>query len=154
MNIKTISLNRKARYDYHIESSVEAGLVLTGTEIKSIRAGSVNLRDSYARPENGELWLVNAHISHYTGGNRYNHDPMRWRKLLLHRDEVLELTAAVTRKGITLVPLRLYLKNGIAKVELGFARGKKLYDKRETLARRDVQRQIERAVATGKKRRK
>ncbi|MFC1994282.1 SsrA-binding protein SmpB [Chloroflexota bacterium] len=154
MNIKTISLNRKARYDYHIESSVEAGLVLTGTEIKSIRAGSVNLRDSYARPENGELWLVNAHISHYTGGNRYNHDPMRWRKLLLHRDEVLELTAAVTRKGITLVPLRMYLKNGIAKVELGFARGKKLYDKRETLARRDVQRQIERAVATGKKRRK
>ncbi|MFC1963194.1 SsrA-binding protein SmpB [Chloroflexota bacterium] len=154
MNIKTISLNRKARYDYHIESSVEAGLVLTGTEIKSIRAGSVNLRDSYARPENGELWLVNAHISHYTGGNRYNHDPMRWRKLLLHRNEVSELTAAVTRKGITLVPLRMYLKNGIAKVELGFARGKKLYDKRETLARRDVQRQIERAVATGKKRRK
>ncbi|MFC1926366.1 SsrA-binding protein SmpB [Chloroflexota bacterium] len=154
MNFKTISLNRKARHDYHIEGSVEAGLVLTGTEIKSVRAGSVNLRDAYARPENGELWLVNAHISHYPGGNRYNHDPMRWRKLLLHRDQILEMTAAVTRKGLTLVPLKLYLKNGIAKVELGFARGKKLYDKRESLARRDVQRQIDRAIATGKKRRK
>ena len=144
---KTITVNRKAYHDYHIEESVEAGLVLTGTEIKSIRAGRVNLRDAYARSENGELWLVGAHIAQYPGGNRYNHEPKRPRKLLLHRKQIAELSGAVMRKGLTIVPLKLYLKNGIAKVELGLARGKKVYDKREALALRDAQRQVERAFS-------
>lgn len=146
MSLKTITLNRKAYRDYRIEDNVEAGLVLTGTEIKSIRAGRVNLRDAYARAEDGELWLVNAHIAPYPGGNRYNHEPTRRRKILLHRNQIIELTAAVTRKGLTLVPLKLYLKNGIAKVELGLGRGKKQYDKRESLALHDAQRQMQRAV--------
>lgn len=154
---KTITVNRKAYHDYHIEESVEAGLVLTGTEIKSIRAGRVNLRDAYARSEKGELWLLGAHIAQYPGGNRYNHEPKRPRKLLLHRRQIAELSGAVMRKGLTIVPLKLYLKNGIAKVELGLARGKKVYDKREALALRDAQRQIEhafsqRAPDEGKKR--
>jgi SsrA-binding protein len=144
---KTITVNRKAYHDYHIEESVEAGLVLTGTEIKSIRAGGVNLRDAYARSEKGELWLLGAHIAQYPGGNRYNHEPKRPRKLLLHRRQIAELSGAVMRKGLTIVPLKLYLKNGIAKVELGLVRGKKVYDKRETLALRDAQRQIERAFS-------
>ena len=153
MALKTITVNRKAYHDYHIEDSVEAGLVLTGTEIKSIRAGRVNLRDAYARPEGGELWLMNAHIAQYPGGNRFNHEPNRPRKLLMHRREIEELGGAVVRKGLTLVPLKLYLKNGMAKVELGLARGKKAYDKREAIAQRDARRQIERAVrheTTGK----
>jgi len=144
---KTIAVNRKAYHDYHIEGNVEAGLVLTGTEIKSIRAGRVNLRDAYARSENGELWLVGAHIAQYPGGNRYNHEPKRPRKLLLHRKQIAELSGAVMRKGLTIVPLKLYLKNGIAKVELGLARGKKVYDKREVLALRDAQRQMQRAFS-------
>jgi SsrA-binding protein len=144
---KTITVNRKAYHDYHIEGSVEAGLVLTGTEIKSIRAGRVNLRDAYARSESGELWLLGAHIAQYPGGNRYNHEPKRPRKLLLHRREIAVLSGSVMRKGLTIVPLKLYLKNGIAKVELGIARGKKVYDKREALALRDAQRQIERAFS-------
>ena len=144
---KTIAVNRKAYHDYHIEESVEAGLVLTGTEIKSIRAGRVNLRDAYARSENGELWLVGAHIAQYPGGNRYNHEPKRPRKLLLHRKQIAELSGAVMRKGLTIVPLKLYLKNGVAKVELGLVRGKKVYDKREVLALRDAQRQMQRAFS-------
>jgi len=144
---KTITVNRKAYHDYHIEESFEAGLVLTGTEIKSIRAGRVNLRDAYARSESGELWLLGAHIAQYPGGNRYNHEPKRPRKLLLHRRQIAELSGALMRKGLTIVPLKLYLKNGIAKVELGIARGKKVYDKREALALRDAQRQIERAFS-------
>lgn len=144
---KTITVNRKAYHDYHIEESVEAGLVLTGTEIKSIRAGRVNLRDAYARSDKGELWLLGAHIAQYPGGNRYNHEPKRPRKLLLHRRQIAELSGAVMRKGLTIVPLKLYLKNGIAKVELGLVRGKKVYDKREVLALRDAQRQIERAFS-------
>jgi SsrA-binding protein len=144
---KTITVNRKAYHDYHIEESVEAGLVLTGTEIKSIRAGRVNLREAYARSEKGELWLLGAHIAQYPGGNRYNHEPKRPRKLLLHRRQIAELSGVVMRKGLTIVPLKLYLKNGIAKVELGLARGKKVYDKREALALRDAQRQIERAFS-------
>ena len=147
MTQKTIAVNRKAYHDYHIEGNVEAGLVLTGTEIKSIRAGRVNLRDAYARSENGELWLVGAHIAQYPGGNRYNHEPKRPRKLLLHRKQIAELSGAVMRKGLTIVPLKLYLKNGIAKVELGVARGKKVYDKREVLALRDAQRQMQRAFS-------
>jgi SsrA-binding protein len=146
MGLKTIAVNRKAYHDYHIEDSVEAGLALTGTEIKSIRAGRVNLRDAYARPEQGELWLVNAHIAQFPGGNRYNHEPTRPRKMLLHRRQIDDLSGMVARRGLTLVPLKLYLKGGIAKVEIGIARGKKAYDKRETIAKRDAQRQIERAV--------
>ena len=146
MGIKIITANRKAYHDYHIEETVEAGLVLTGTEIKSIRMGRANLRDAYARPDNGEMWLINAHIAHFPGGNRFNHEPMRKRKLLLNRREIDILGAAVTRKGLTLVPLKLYLKNGMAKLELGVARGKKSYDKRESIARRDTERQMQRVV--------
>lgn len=147
MSLKTITVNRKAYHDYHIEEFVEAGLALTGTEIKSIRAGKVNLRDAYARMENGEMWLLGAHIAQYPGGNRYNHEPKRPRKILLHRKEIDNLGGEVMRKGLTLVPLKLYLKNGIAKVELGLARGKKMYDKRDVIAQRDAQRQIERALS-------
>lgn len=147
MSHKTITVNRKAYHDYHIEDSYEAGLVLTGTEIKSIRMGRVNLRDAYARAENGEMWLEGAHIAHYPGGNRYNHEPKRKRKLLLHRKEINELSGATMRKGLTVVPLKMYLKNGIAKVELGIARGKKVYDKRETIAQRDAQRDMQRALS-------
>lgn len=147
MSLKTITVNRKAYHDYRIEETYEAGLVLTGTEIKSIRSGRVNLRDAYARSENGELWLLGAHIAQYPGGNRYNHEPKRPRKLLLHHKQIAELSGVVMRRGLTIVPLKLYLKNGIAKVELGVARGKKVYDKREALALRDAQRQIERAFS-------
>jgi SsrA-binding protein len=147
MTVKTVTVNRKAYHDYFIEDTVEAGLVLTGTEIKSIRAGRVNLRDSFARAESGELWLHGAHISQHPGGNRYNHEPKRPRKLLLHRREIEEFSGAVLRKGLTLVPLKMYLKNGIAKVELGVARGKRAYDKREVMAQRDAQREIQRAFS-------
>jgi len=151
-NQKIITVNRKAYHDYHILESVEAGLVLTGTEIKSIRGGRVNLKDAYASPRDGEFWLLNAHISQYPGGNRYNHEPTRPRKLLLHEREIADLSSEVERKGLTLVPLKLYLKKGIAKVELGLARGKKQYDKREAIALRDDQRQIQRAFKERKKR--
>lgn len=146
MAVKIVSFNRKAYHDYDIGETVEAGIVLTGTEIKSIRGGGVNLRDAYAHPEGGELWLFNAHIAPYQGGNRYNHEPKRQRKLLLHRSQIDELSGMVMRKGFTLVPLRLYLKNGIAKVELGLARGRKLYDKRQAIALRDAEREMERAL--------
>lgn len=146
MAIKTICLNRKAYHDYYIDDSIEAGLVLTGTEVKSLRQGKVSLRDAYARAQNGELWLMNAHIAQYQGGNRYNHQPTRDRKLLLHREQIADLIGKATRNGFTLVPLKLYFKNGTAKVELGLAKGKKLYDKRAALARRDAQRQMEQAL--------
>ena len=145
---KTITLNRKARHDYSIGESMEAGLVLTGTEIKSLRAGKVSLAQSFARPERGELWLLNAYIAPYEAGNRYNHEPTRPRKLLLHRDEIKRLAGTATQKGFTLVPLRLYLKKGLAKLELGLARGKKLYDKREAIAQRQAKRDIERTLKT------
>ena len=143
---KTICVNRKAYHDYHIEDTFEAGLVLTGTEIKSIQQGKVSLRDAYARPEDGELWLVGAHIARYQQGGRYNHEPTRPRKLLLHKDEIRRLSAAVERKGLTLVPLRLYLKRGIAKVELALVRGKKLYDKRQVIMEREVEREVARRM--------
>jgi len=143
---KTITLNRKAYHDYHIEDSLEAGIVLTGTEIKSIRAGKVNLSHSFARQDKGELWLLNTHIATYEEGNRYNHEPTRSRKLLLHRDEIHRLVEKATEKGFALIPLKLYLKNGRAKVELGLARGKKQYDKRQTIAQRQAGREIERAL--------
>ncbi len=143
---ETIALNRKAYHDYHIEESIEVGLALTGTEIKSIRAGKVSLREAYARPEKGELWLINAHIAPYNKGNRYNHDPIRPRKLLLHREEIDKIISRASQKGFTLVPLRLYLKKGIAKVEIGLAKGKKLYDKRLSIAQRETEREIERTI--------
>ena len=133
-----ITVNRKARHDYHIQESFEAGVVLKGSEIKSIRAGRVNLSDAYARPENGELWLYNSHIASYDAASYNTHEPKRPRKLLLHKKEIDDLAGKVTQKGLTLVPLKLYIKHGIAKIELGVAKGKKLYDKRETIARRDA----------------
>ena len=143
---KTIATNRKAYRDYAIQDRFEAGLVLTGTEIKSIREGRVNLQDSFARLEDGELWLLNMHIAQYQAGSRYNHEPKRPRKLLLHRKEIDSLASKVLERGLTLVPLRLYIKRGIAKVELGVARGRKLYDKRQVIMKREAKREIERAV--------
>jgi SsrA-binding protein len=145
--VKTIATNRKARHDYHIGDTFEAGLVLTGTEIKSIRAGRVNLRDSFAVIKEGELWLTNAHIAAYDQGSYANHEPRRPRKLLVHRREINRIAGKLQEKGFTLVPLRLYIKNNLAKVELGLARGKKQYDKRAALRERDTRREIDRVVA-------
>lgn len=146
--IKMITVNRQAYHDYVVERTIEAGIALMGTEIKSIRDGKVNLRGAYALARNGELWLENAHIAVYDYGNRYNHEPMRNRKLLLHRREIDQLQAKVETKGLTLIPLKLYLKGGKAKIELGLCRGKKLYDKREAIAERDAKREIERTIRT------
>ncbi|NJN67040.1 MAG: SsrA-binding protein SmpB [Chloroflexaceae bacterium] len=144
----TVAVNRRAHHDYHIEESYEAGLTLTGSEIKSVRAGRVNLRGSYARvTSNEEVFLYDTHISPYAqSGTYFNHDPVRPRKLLLHKREIKRLGGLVQQKGLTLVPLRIYLKGRRAKLELGVARGKKLYDKREDIAKRDAQRDIERAM--------
>jgi SsrA-binding protein len=144
--IKTLATNRKAYHNYHIQDSVEAGIVLTGTEIKSIRAGRVSLGDAYVRPEDGELWLLNAHIARYEAGSYLSHEPGRPRKLLLHRKQINSLTSKVLEKGLTLVPLKLYIKDSIAKVEIALAKGKKLYDKRESIARRETEREIGRAL--------
>jgi len=144
--IKTLATNRKAYHDYHIQDKIEAGIVLTGTEIKSIRAGRVSLGEAYVRPEGGELWLLNAHIARYEAGSYLSHEPMRPRKLLLHRKQIDNLTSKVSEKGLTLVPLKLYIKDSIAKVEVALAKGKKLYDKRESIARRETEREIGRAV--------
>jgi SsrA-binding protein len=141
---ETIAVNRRARHDYAIEDTLEAGLVLTGTEIKSVRAHKVNLGDAYARIERGEAWLVGAHIAPYAQGNRWNHEPMRTRKLLLHRDQIAELAGLSSAKGLTLVPLRLYIRRGTAKLELGIARGKKSHDKRRAIAERDARRELQR----------
>ncbi len=146
MPIKMITVNRQAYHDYTVERTIEAGISLVGTEIKSIREGKVNLRGSYALVSKGEVWLENAHIATYEQGNRYNHEPMRRRKLLLHKREISQLVSKVATKGLTLIPLKLYLKGGRAKIELGLARGKKLYDKRDAIAERDVKRDIERIV--------
>lgn len=143
---KIISQNKKARHDYHIEETYEAGIVLTGTEIKSVRQGKVNLKDSFARIANGEVWLHNMHISPYEQGNRFNVDPTRARKLLLHRREIAKLIGATKEKGYSLVPLRIYLRNGFAKVEIALAKGKKLYDKRADLKTKDANREIARAL--------
>jgi len=143
---KTITVNRKAYHDYHSLESLEAGLALKGTEIKSIRNGRVNIRDAYARAEHGELWLFNAHIAGYQAGSHYNHEPNRPRKLLLHRHEIDYVAGLSNRKGLTLVPLKLYIKRGVAKLELGVARGKRQYDKREAIARRETDREIERSL--------
>ncbi len=145
-HIKVISVNRQAYHDYTVERTIEAGISLVGTEIKSIREGHVQLRGAYAMARKGEIWLENAHIAVYEHGNRFNHDPMRNRKLLLHKKEIAQLLSKVETKGLTLIPLKLYLKNGKAKIELGLCRGKKLYDKRDAIAERDVKREIERIV--------
>jgi SsrA-binding protein len=143
---KTVAVNRRARHEYAVEESLEAGIALTGTEIKSIRAGRVNLAEAYARIEKGEAWLIGAHIAPYEQGNRNNHEPTRTRKLLLHRDQIAELVGRTQAKGFTLVPLKLYIRNGMAKLEIGVARGKKAYDKRRTIAERDARRELERST--------
>jgi SsrA-binding protein len=144
--IKQVAANRKALHDYIIEDTYEAGIALTGTEIKSVRASRVNLRDGYVQLRNGEAWLANVHISPYDFGNRENHEPKRERKLLLHRREIRRLQSKVAERGWTIVPLRLYLKEGHAKVEIALARGKRLYDKRDAVADRDMDRELRRAV--------
>ncbi len=145
---RTIALNRRARHDFTIDETIEAGLVLTGTEIKSIRAGKVNLSDAYARIERGEAWLIGAHIAPWAQGNRYNHEPKRTRKLLMRRHEIDELLGRTKAKGQTIVPLRLYINDrGRAKVELALARGKQLHDRRRDIATRDAQREIARELA-------
>lgn len=141
---QTVAINRRARHEFHVEDTLEAGLVLTGSEIKSIRAGRANLAEAYARIERGEAWLIGAHIAPYEQANRFNHDPIRTRKLLLHRDQIAELVGKTQTKGFTLVPLRLYIRNGLAKVELGVARGRKAHDKRRVIAERDARRELER----------
>lgn len=143
---KVVATNRKARHDYHLEDTYEAGLALVGSEIKSIRAGRVNLREGYVEVRDGELWLVNVHIADYKESGPYGHDPLRPRKLLLHRKEIDRLIGRVQEKGYTLIPTMMYLKRGLAKVEIALARGKKQYDKRAAIAERDSQRQIERAL--------
>lgn len=150
-HIKVIATNRKARHDYLIEDTFEAGLVLTGSEIKAIRAGQVNLRDSYATIRDGEPWLINAHIAPYKQASYQNHEPRRDRKLLLHRREINRLTGKLQEKGLTLVPLQLYLKDSWAKVQLGLGRGKKSYDKRQTLRERDDRRQMARVLGRRQK---
>ncbi|HPF18174.1 MAG: SsrA-binding protein SmpB [Bacillota bacterium] len=145
--LKLLANNKKARHDYFFEELFEAGLVLTGTEIKSVRNGGINLRDSFARIENGEVWVYNMRISPYDMGNRYNTDPLRPKKLLLNRQEIRKFTDATTRKGLTLIPVRAYMNHrGLVKLELAIARGKKLYDKRADIAKRDAERSMDRSA--------
>jgi len=145
---KTITLNRRARHEYSIEDSLEAGIVLSGTEIKSVRAGKINLADAFARIDKGEAWLVGAHIAPWEGGNRLNHEPKRDRKLLLHRNQIDQLLGRVKAKGLTLVPLKIYITDrGKAKLELGLGKGKQLYDRRREIQARDVRREVERELA-------
>ncbi|MCK9268242.1 MAG: SsrA-binding protein SmpB [Alkaliphilus sp.] len=141
---KIVSVNRKARHDYFIEETYEAGIALAGTEVKSIRQGKINIKDGYAQVENGEVFLYNVHISPYEQGNIFNRDPLRARKLLLHKNEIKKLIGYVQQKGYALIPLSFYLKNGLVKVELGVGIGKKKYDKRQVLAKKDAERRIER----------
>jgi SsrA-binding protein len=142
---KVLAQNKKANHDFSIEETYEAGIVLQGTEIKSIRNGRVQLKDSFARVEHGEVYLHNMHISPYEQGNRYNHEPLRTRKLLLHRREIVKLIGATKEEGYALVPLKMYLKNGYAKVLIGLGKGKRKYDKREDLKKKEAKRDIERA---------
>jgi SsrA-binding protein len=144
--IRLVAANRKALHDYIIEDTYEAGIALTGTEIKSVRASRVNLRDGYVQLRNSEAWLLNVHISPYDFGNRENHEPKRDRRLLLHRREIRKLQSKVAERGWTIVPLRMYLKEGLAKVEIALARGKRLYDKRDAVAERDLNRELRRAL--------
>jgi SsrA-binding protein len=146
MSDKQYANNRKAFHDYHILETVEAGMALTGTEAKAVRAGRISLREAYVRIENGEAWLHGAHIAHYDHGNRYNHEPVRPRKLLLHRGQIAHLAGKVKEGGITIVPIRVHDKRGYLKVDVALARGKKQWDKREALAKREASREIERTV--------
>jgi SsrA-binding protein len=146
---KTVVNNRKARHEYHILDTWEAGIALQGTEVKALRQGRANLQDSFARITGGEMWLYNLHISPYEQGNRFNHDPLRPRKLLMHRNELRKLVGQVEQKGLTLVPLDIHFSRGIAKVNLALVRGKQLHDKRQTLKERDDQRDMQRAFKDG-----
>lgn len=143
---RPLAQNRKASHDYYILSTIEAGVSLTGTEIKSVRAARINLKDGFAQIRNGEAWLMNVHISPYDQGNQFNHDPLRNRKLLLHKKEILKLEQEISKKGITLVPLKVYIKHGFAKVLIGVAQGKRDYDKRESIKRRDQEREIQQTL--------
>lgn len=144
--IKVLASNKKAYHDYHILDTVEAGMVLTGTEIKSARLGRVNLRDAYVLIRNGEAWLLSAHIAPYTHGNRENHEPRRERKLLLHRRQINRLVGKVNERGYTIVPLRMYLRHNRAKIEIALVRGKREYDKRQAIAKRDAARDLQRSL--------
>ena len=146
MTIKVVVTNRKAYHDYHLQDNVEAGIALTGTEIKSIRSGRVNLREAFIRPEADELWLLNAHIARYEQGSYLSHEPTRPRKLLLHRKQIDNLISKVQEKGFTLVPVKLYIKEDIAKVEIALAKGKRQYDKREAITRRETERELRRVI--------
>lgn len=148
--MKIVVTNRKARFEYHIDESLEAGLVLTGTEVKALRAGRANLQDAYCTVVDGEMLLLQCHISPYEFGNRQNHDPLRPRKLLMHAREIARWAIDVQQKGCTIIPLRLYFKNGKAKLEIGLARGKKLYDKRVDIAERDSKRRLDRVLRAGR----
>lgn len=143
---KIITTNREAYHNYHVLEAIEAGIQLVGTEVKSIREGRVNLKDSYAMVRDGQAWLLNAHISHYSHGNRQNHDPTRDRRLLLHKREITRLQSKIQEKGLTLIPTKLYFKGNIIKCELAIARGKKLYDKRESEARKTQEREARAAI--------
>ena len=145
-NNKAVTVNRKAYHDYEVLEHVEAGLVLKGTEIKSIRGGRANIREAYAKPQGGELWLINAHIATYPAGGIFHHEPTRPRKLLLHKDQAANLIGSVTQKGLSIVVLKLYIKNHVAKVELGLVRGKRQYDKRRTIIDRDREREAQRSL--------
>ncbi|MBI4279197.1 MAG: SsrA-binding protein SmpB [Armatimonadetes bacterium] len=144
---KTIAVNRRARHEYHLEETYEAGLVLTGTEVKSLRAGRGSIQEAFGRVQGGEVWLQRMHIPPYEQGNRFNHDPLRTRKLLLHRREINRLIGKVQQRGYTLILVRLYFKRGVAKVEIALARGKRQYDKREAIAKRDARREMDRAMS-------
>ena len=143
---KTIAQNRRAFHDYFIEDKLECGIALFGTEVKSIRQGKVNLKESWAQVRKGEIWVEGMHISPYEKGNIFNRNPLRPKKLLLHRSEIRKLDSLVMRQGFTLIPLEMYLKNGLVKVQLGLCRGKHLHDKRDDLAKRDTEREIQRAM--------
>ncbi len=143
-NIKILAVNRKARFNYSIIDTLECGIELRGTEVKSIREGKFSFSDAYGKIENGELWLLGLHISKYPFGNQFNHDPERPRKLLVHRQEIKRLSRKLNEKGLTIVPLKFYLKNGWVKLEIGLAKGKKIFDKREAIKRRDIAREAER----------
>jgi SsrA-binding protein len=150
MAIKTITTNKKAYHDYFIGESVEAGIVLSGTEIKSIRAGAVNLSDAYVRAEKGEMWIENMHIARYEPGSYMSHEPLRRRKLLLHKREIRNLTSKIAQKGLTLIATRLYLKDSHAKLEVALAKGKKLFNKKEDIAKRDLDREMQRSYSGDK----
>ena len=148
MSSKTLAKNRKARFEYEIQNTMEVGIVLKGTEVKSIRAGQINITESFCRVDDHlQVYLLNAHVSQYDYGNIHNHDPLRPKRLLLHRSEIRRLYGQVKEQGLTLIPIKIYLKGGIIKMELALGRGKKMYDKRQTMKKRDAERDVERALS-------